>query len=829
MSKRVKSPLSVYVLWHPDNPLGKVLARHIAQWLGRDSIESRMAGLGIPVHFRSEVFDTTGLEEWDALGDDLHAAGGLEQAADKIRRREIDFEDAKKNVVVALVDDAMLADRTWRRDLDALAELTQPSKGKPGVFLVPIDLGASASLPEKGAALQSVRADTTQRVGEVGQRVVETLAHALSGLFEDTGASLIPREVFLSHAKRDGEDGPVVAAQIRDAAPGFGNLRAFFDESTLAVGQPWKKRLLDSAKGGAGFIAIWGDHYASRPWCQEELELARAPSSLIELLIQRDPTAELNDENKILRYIWVVRPMVVVCTLREVWTRALPDFGAAPVIRWDAEGGPRGAREVLLQLTREAIQNEIQAEYALQLIEQIKKVTDIDSGAADFLTWTPDPSSLLRLRIKLRERDDERKKQKKKVRLKPSLVAYPGFGLNTRDEALLRTGLGDRDTVLISFERLLAAVLSIQERRRRRVRKLEWKSFIAELKPPTTRSNGPGRGVVLSFGSSSDLGRLGYDQLAPFEEGYPVSAHLDQVILQLVRGFVERNCTLYYGGDLFTASGLAEVLRELKMRREINGEAAAKKGIVRVVAWPANERLSSSERVSWSDYAEVKEVFPPRVARREASVLSSKSTEVQRRYLASTALSRARAWMARETSITLAAAGRTEGYVGRMPGIWEEVLLATEQAMDELPGDEDWPVDPELNQPTADDVRVILIGGYGGAARVLTELILDEDEVDIEGILGVEAQLGNPRNARLEAMCRRTEGLHREMTRRYRRLATVISGFRNIARQKPSTQLTRLGITVGQWKDLMETESPSVIRRRVIQVVDHISKGKEKV
>ena len=50
---RPKTPLCVYVLWHPRCDDGEALARTIYDWFHAPTAELHRAGLGLPVYYRS--------------------------------------------------------------------------------------------------------------------------------------------------------------------------------------------------------------------------------------------------------------------------------------------------------------------------------------------------------------------------------------------------------------------------------------------------------------------------------------------------------------------------------------------------------------------------------------------------------------------------------------------------------------------------------------------------------------------------------------------------------------------------------------------------------
>ena len=49
---RIKYPLNIYVVWHPDCEIGKTIAEEIYSTFCRDYQNPLSRGIGIPVYFR---------------------------------------------------------------------------------------------------------------------------------------------------------------------------------------------------------------------------------------------------------------------------------------------------------------------------------------------------------------------------------------------------------------------------------------------------------------------------------------------------------------------------------------------------------------------------------------------------------------------------------------------------------------------------------------------------------------------------------------------------------------------------------------------------------
>lgn len=332
-------PLRLYVLWHPNCPLGGDYAASIFRWFRGDPSLPAEVGHGIPVHYRS-VAENPGHRE----------------------PRPIQPEAADFNVVVPLVDEHLVVDPAWRAYLRNLVAV-------PNALLVPVALHRAAyQLPAGIDRLNFLRLDRVmdpdswtpdQRLQVRRQRLLSLLTQVvgrlLTGIQESAasgqpslpgggpapypaGESLSwldrpapPITVFISHAKADGVR---IGEALRQAILHQGQLQAFFDESDLAIGYLFQSALERGASAGraqgeggtAAMIAVYTDAYANRPWCQRELRLARTP----------EPVAPLGGGLT----CWRAKPLVVVEALQRGNTRFLPEAGYAPLLTWQpAEAG----------------------------------------------------------------------------------------------------------------------------------------------------------------------------------------------------------------------------------------------------------------------------------------------------------------------------------------------------------------------------------------------------------------------------------------------------------------------------------------------------------
>ena len=237
-----------------------------------------------------------------------------------------------------------------------------------------------------------------------------TQSKAVKQLKADDRSHLVddppPLNVFLSHAKRDGI---AIAKQLRDGVREFGQLTAWYDSNDLPYGASWKSPMETAAKEGtAALIATVTDAYPTRPWCRQEVKLARTPRPV---------------NNKSL--IWTVQPVVAVHQPRFNWVRSLPMLAGVPRIGWTGQSSGENTAKVVDRLVLEMLLVQTHRYVAQALYGALGEPKD-----TCFITWVPDPWTLIALREKLKDEAIE-----------VNCIVYPGYGLNTVEIAELQPAL----------------------------------------------------------------------------------------------------------------------------------------------------------------------------------------------------------------------------------------------------------------------------------------------------------------------------------------------------------------------------------------------------
>jgi hypothetical protein len=381
----LRSPIpEVYVLWHPDCPIGEILARRIYEWLRPGN------GRGPEVFYRSPPAPgapARGLPP-PLPGESRPGALG---SSGKVGRSNL-------QIVIPLIDENMVADAAWRFWLGELGKNVNPSLQRK---LMPVALDATAynmSSPLRelnylrpgglplaprdvagGPALDAVVRTLRKQLTEAMCRILLMPPRATSPTANqpDTDEVLPKVTIFLSHAKADGT---APATRLRDYIYSQTQLAAFYDENDIAFGSLFSREIQRDlvAHETAALIAVRTAQYASRPWCRRELSLFRRPR------LEHSSPDGLEQ--------WSLSPSLVVEAMEAAASSpGIPEFGNSPVVRWSDQ--TLGLEEVIvMSVIRDAMLASFHASVGASL--------SLPRSAATpkiVINWLPDPTTLLHI------------------------------------------------------------------------------------------------------------------------------------------------------------------------------------------------------------------------------------------------------------------------------------------------------------------------------------------------------------------------------------------------------------------------------------------------
>lgn len=255
MKNRLKYPLSLYIIWHPDFQEGKQIANNLYTIFCRDINEPLSRGLGIPVYFRSISLE------------------GMPRAIDK--------SQSNRNAIILLIDQNYVINQGFQKYTESIIELIDDN-----TRIFPIALCDEAF--EFGFGLNSyqfIRAfqgplDISGNFEFSMKKIKIELLHDCARLlmnfqpfWKDEKVNKIPSPVklFLSHAKKDGLETTIDFKHFIDSKL---KLDVFFDTLDIADGYEFEQQIEINVKNSA-LVVFLTDEYSTREWCRIEVLIAK--------------------------------------------------------------------------------------------------------------------------------------------------------------------------------------------------------------------------------------------------------------------------------------------------------------------------------------------------------------------------------------------------------------------------------------------------------------------------------------------------------------------------------------------------------------------------
>lgn len=758
------TPVSVFVVSHPDCKESSTLADGLYRWLRLMGGPEAAPEAGLPVWYRRSV-------------------EGTGEAA--TLRPAVTFGEARLNVVVVLCGERMALDPSWWAALDALlkageaeASRNQESGGAPFGQLLVLPVGVSEAisglgfltgdrqvirLPREAAdrAPATTAEMATLRLRTLRRSVTEAVLRRMTAMVPPHGRPPQrgvhrpggpPRaRVFISHAKLDGR---TIAERIRDGLARFSQLEPWYDATDLAAGSPWTEPMTNAARSTTdGLIAVVSDAYHSRYWCQREALEARQPRRI-------DPNLSL----------WGVQPTVALVATAGGARRPVPALDGVLHLGWrEVEAAP-DASGAVDELTKARVKrlNDKRAADAIEdvvewwLLEALlsrvaeRRARDVLERATGnglaLLTFTPDPFTLGRLIGVWRSEGQGM----------PALICYPAFGLPRAGLERLREVLVDHgysgDAARAALTPLEALVHD----------KHLWNTAALTATDPGNGSGPPRRKakpVTLEAGADRiALSAGGEDsELAAAGLG---EVHLADLLLRLSRALLSAGHALAFGGQIepddqpnnphnltealmLAAQGWAAAQADADSNKEatpptagstppMTPEQRAARSLARLryppllnlVPWQVHPSPELALRAARVGVCTFEDVSPPGVEPGVLAVLRERArTDEKRQPTATTvelhqiaiykakALTAMRRRAAKEVSAArVLVGGKIHGASGWLPGIAEELeesLWAKATKAERETGE--W--EAAYAQP------VLVLGGFGGMAGQIAELL----------------------------------------------------------------------------------------------------------
>lgn len=190
-----------------------------------------------------------------------------------------------------------------------------------------------------------------------------------------------------------------------------------------------------------------------------------------------------------------------------------------------------------------------------------------------------------------------------------------------------------------------------------------------------------GKKVGVSVSDNEELSSLGYSGI-----------HLRDLTIEIVRYLLINGATMIYGGDL-RREGFTEILSELAYQYRIKSDSR-KNHFINYFSYPIHCHLNRQHLLDFKkNRTEVVKIQPPA----ELNVDDEKYLQpdtIENKYIWARSLTDMRNKMISNSDARIIIGGKINNYLGKMPGIIEEALIAIEH-----------------------DKPLYLIGALGGASK----------------------------------------------------------------------------------------------------------------
>ena len=277
MGTTTKPLFTLYVAWHPSNPMGDAVAELLRQRFGPDRYSDIAGGPGLSVLNRSES-----------------APGTLTPLS-------VDWDESDVTAAVVLVDAALARDPAWQTYVKELRRHAAADEFHNRLFPVQMETDHHLISQEEQALRwdQWTGSDEEKQerlVRDLTHEFIRMLRHHLDTLKQPDATkrrlekNLEKFPVFISHTKQD-DDGTIIAGDIRDWIHKNSGLSSFFDFHDIPPGMSFKKVLLHSVATNA-VLVVHTDAYSSRVWCRREVIEAKrhqVPMVVVDCLCSTDP------------------------------------------------------------------------------------------------------------------------------------------------------------------------------------------------------------------------------------------------------------------------------------------------------------------------------------------------------------------------------------------------------------------------------------------------------------------------------------------------------------------------------------------------------------
>lgn len=331
-----KSPLSIFIVWHPDYLEGQEIADSLYSILCRDSSKPLIRSMGIPVYFRS-----------------AKASNGIPI--------EVNFNESDYTAVIALIEDHFVVDTSYASYLDRTFDECNLAKNKRRVYPVSITQTAFR-VSDKIAPINFIRTNNSAPIpiqikGSVLHELCRLLLDMKKATDEINSIEITPPiKLFISHSKHD--DSKTDAIAFRNFINAETQLKTFFDANDIAYGSNFGDEIKKAVNESA-LVAFQSDSYADREWCRIEVLEAKSAGC----------------------------PIVIVNAVQNKEQRTFPYLGNYPSLRF------KGNFQEIIDLTLQQVLFNL---YTRKFIDALTDLYDIK--ARNILTTSPELFNFIQLK-----------------------------------------------------------------------------------------------------------------------------------------------------------------------------------------------------------------------------------------------------------------------------------------------------------------------------------------------------------------------------------------------------------------------------------------------
>ncbi len=342
----MKQPLTLYVLWHPEFEDGKKYANAIYSTFSRDVKEPLARGVGIPAYFRTNVYEQN-------------------------RPLPIDVEKSGRTAVIALIDDKVVIDEEWTSYLNDLGKKIKTPHILYPVAVTPNAFNMEGGIPEINF-IRLYKYEESRKTINLLINLAQELCRLLYNRdrLAEAGGELSPApiKIFLSHAKKDGEE---LVKKLNSYIQDKLSADTFFDTTDIAKGFKFPSEIDENIKQSV-LLALLTDFYSSSEWCRKEVTKAKRHNC----------------------------PVVVVNALKEGEKRSFPYMANVPNIHWNLDSG-EPMETVFEKLFFQVLMESLRFMYQR---ENIKYLLSIFEVAVEDRNILENPPELLTF-LKIKSRD----------------------------------------------------------------------------------------------------------------------------------------------------------------------------------------------------------------------------------------------------------------------------------------------------------------------------------------------------------------------------------------------------------------------------------------